>query len=58
MNSSLVPYLIVDRPVPGFGCELIVLGFETIIPLQEGNKENMVKTKILQVDRSVRFRYL
>lgn len=39
-SSSLKPYLIVDRPVPGFGCELIVLGFEAIVPLQEnGRKE-------------------
>lgn len=35
----LESYLIVDRPVPGFGCELIVLGFEAIVPLQESTKK-------------------
>lgn len=46
INSSLEPYLIVDRPVPGFGRELIVLGFETIVPLQENGKKKLVKAEI------------
>jgi hypothetical protein len=32
-SSRIGPYLIIDRPVPGLGCELIVLGFEAIISL-------------------------
>ena len=32
-SSSFGPYLKVDRPVPGFGRELIVLGLEAIVPL-------------------------
>lgn len=39
-SSSLGPYLIVDRPVPGFGCEFIVLGFEAIVSLQGSGKES------------------
>lgn len=42
-SSSLGPYLIVDRPVPGFGCEFIVVGFEAIVTLQESGKEKLVK---------------
>lgn len=39
-SPSLGSYLIVDRPVPGFGRELIVLGFEATVPLHEGSKES------------------
>lgn len=32
-SSRIGPYLIIDRPVPGFGCKLIVLRFEAIVSL-------------------------
>lgn len=44
--SCLGPYLIVDRPVPGFGRELVVFGFEAIVPLQESGKEKLVKAEL------------
>jgi len=47
-GSSLEPYLIVDRPVPGFGCELIVLGFEAIVPLQENGKKEASQGRDLE----------
>lgn len=55
-GSSLRPYLIVDRPVPGFGSEFIVLGFEAIVPLQESGKEKLVKTEIERTPRNARHR--
>lgn len=39
-SSSLRPYLIIDRPVPGFGCELIVLGLEAIVSLKKAAKKS------------------
>lgn len=47
-SSSLETYLIVDRPVPGFGCELIVLGFEAIVPLQESGRKKASQGRDLE----------
>lgn len=38
-QGGALPYLVVDRPVPGLRRELIVLGLEAIVPLQEDGGE-------------------
>lgn len=57
-SSSLGPYLIVDRPVPGFGRKLVVLGFEAIVPLQESGKEKLVTTETWRAGRNAGHGYL
>lgn len=47
-SSRFGPYLKVDRPVPGFGRELIVLGLEAIVPLQESGKEKAGPDRALE----------